>query len=67
MWLVNKVEIYFCKIGSMDCKWSNLNAPDLGLTHFWYTLWALHAGKGKCCMWLVNKVEIHFAKIAFMD
>ena len=25
MWFVNKVEIYFSKIGFMDCKWSNLN------------------------------------------
>ena len=26
MWSVNKVEIYYAKIGFMDCKWSNLNA-----------------------------------------
>ena len=27
IWPVNKVEIHFAKIGFMDCKWSNLNAP----------------------------------------
>ena len=29
MWLVNKVEIYFAKIGFVECKWSNRNAPVL--------------------------------------
>ena len=27
MWPVNKVEIHFAKIGFVDCKWPNLNAP----------------------------------------
>ena len=27
MWPVNKVEIHFAKIGFVDCKWSNSNAP----------------------------------------
>ena len=27
MWPVNQVEIYFAKIGFVDSKWSNLNAP----------------------------------------
>ena len=27
MWLVNKMEIIFCKIGFVDCKCSHLNAP----------------------------------------
>ena len=50
----NKVEIYFSKIGFLDCKWSNLNTPGS------YTPWChsffrstvggvpftLHAGKG---------------------
>ena len=27
IWLVNKVEIHFPKIGFVDCQWSNLNAP----------------------------------------
>ena len=27
MWPVNKVEIHIAKIGFMDCKWPNLNAP----------------------------------------
>ena len=74
MWPVNKVEIHFAKIGFVDCKWSNLNAPGL------YTPWchslvgsnveclfSLHAGEGKCCMWDVNKVEIYFSKIGFVD
>ena len=26
MWLANKVEIYFAKIGFVDSRWSNLNA-----------------------------------------
>ena len=25
--VVNKVEIYFAKIGIVDCDWSNLNVP----------------------------------------
>ena len=25
--VVDKVEIYFAKIGFLDCKWFNLNAP----------------------------------------
>ena len=43
IWLVNKVEIYFAKIGFMDCKWSNLNVPTAYYTGskvlcslFWY-------------------------------
>ena len=42
---VNKVEIYFSKIGFVDCKWSNLNAQGhlpLGAIHFWGTLWGVH-------------------------
>ena len=27
MWPVNQVEVYFAKIGFVDSKWSNLNAP----------------------------------------
>ena len=27
MWPVNKGEIHFAKIGFVDSKWSNLNAP----------------------------------------
>ena len=27
MWVVNKVEIYFSKIGFVDSKWSHLNVP----------------------------------------
>ena len=27
IWPVNKVEIHFAKIGFVDCKWPNLNAP----------------------------------------
>ena len=33
MCLVNKVEIYWAKIGLVDCKWPNLNAPGS------YTAW----------------------------
>ena len=76
IWPVNKVEIHFAKIGFVDCKWSNSNAPGS------YTLWcyslltfgvhcgvsiSLYAGKGKCCIWPVNRVEIHFAKLGFVD
>ena len=35
MWIVNKMEIYFAKIGFIDCKWSNLNRPSS------YTPWCL--------------------------
>ena len=34
MWHVNKVEIYFPKVGFMDSKWSNLNT--LGSYTHWY-------------------------------
>ena len=73
MWLINKVELHWAKIGIVDCKWSNLNAQRS------YTPWChpflgsyvgcpfLCAGKGKCCMWLVNKVEIHLTKIGFVE
>ena len=27
MWPVNKVKILFVKLGLMDCKWYNMNAP----------------------------------------
>ena len=27
IWLVNKVEIHFAKIGFLECKWFNLNGP----------------------------------------
>ena len=27
IWRVNKVEIHLAKIGFVECKWSNLNAP----------------------------------------
>ena len=42
MWLVNRVEIHFAKIGSMDCKWSNLNTP-MSYTPFYqlFRLWRL--------------------------
>ena len=62
------VEIYFSKMGFLDCKWSNLNAPGS------YIPWchsllgpavecpSLHAGKGKCCMCLLTKVETYFTK-----
>ena len=67
------MEIHFAKIGFLDSKWSNLNAPgsDAPWCHplFGSSVgcpFPLHAGKGKCCMWPVNKVEIHFAKIGFL-
>ena len=67
MWPIKKVEIYFSKIGFVDSKWSNLNAPG-SLTPWFHSLlgcivgcpFPLHAGKGKCCMWPIKKVEIYF-------
>ena len=38
MWPVNKVEIHFAKIGFVDCKWPNLNAPGSS-THCCHSLW----------------------------
>ena len=69
----NKVEIYFSKIGFIDCKWSNLNTPGSYtpcVIHFWGPLWsALYSAgrKRECCMWLINKVEIYFSKIGFVN
>ena len=57
MWPVNKVEIPVSKIGFVDSKRSNLNAP--GSYTPWYhnsfgvhyrRYFPLHAGKGKYCM-----------------
>ena len=53
-------EIHVAKIGFIDCKWYNVNAPGS------YTPWS-HSLMGalfsvcrkrECCMWLVDKVEI---------
>ena len=40
MCLVNEGEMYSAKIGFVDCKWSNLNAPGstLGAIYFWCQL-----------------------------
>ena len=73
MWLIDKVKIHLPKLGYMDTKWANLNAPGLytlAVVQFWVHLWAslsLHAGKGKCCIWLMDKVEIFLAKVSFVD
>ena len=63
-----KVEMYFSKIGFVDCIWSNLNA----LVSFTFGVncgvtFPLYEGKGKRCMWPINKEEIYFAEIGFVD
>ena len=68
-----KVEIYFPKIGFMDCKFSNLNAT--GSCAPWchalcgplWVLFPLDAGKGNCYMWVIKKWKDIFPKIGFMD
>ena len=75
MWPVNKVENHFAKIGFVDCKWSNLNAPGsytCPLVSFTFGVnsglpFSLDTGIGKCCIWLLNNVEIYFLKIGFVD
>ena len=68
-WLVIEVEIHFEKIGFVDCKWSNFNAPEsypyVSLTFRAHCglPFSLYAGKR---MQLVNKMEKHFAKIGFL-
>ena len=49
MWAVNKVEIHFAKIGFMDCKWSNLNAPG-SYTPWCYSLLGYIVGCPFHCM-----------------
>ena len=44
MWLLNKVETHFAKVGFVDCKWSNLNAPGS------YALWC-HSLLGSGVYW----------------
>ena len=65
MWPAKNVEIPFAKIGFVDCKWSNLNAPVpvsyIFLASFNFGVnsglpFSLDAGKGKCCMWFVKSV-----------
>ena len=38
MWLVNKVEIHFAKIGFVECKWFNLNAQGSYTPRFYILL-----------------------------
>ena len=73
MWPVNKVEIYLWKMGFMDCKWSNLNAPG-SYTPWCHSLLGSTVGCPFLCMlekgmlhMSVNKVEIYFSKIGFVD
>ena len=52
MWLVNKVEICYGKVGFIDCKWSNLNAPGS------YTPWChsiLGCAVGCPFLWMQEK------------
>ena len=73
MWLVEKVEIHFAKMGFVDCKWSNLNVPG-SYTPWSHSLLGSTVGCPFPCMQekgmvhlAFEKVEIHFAKIGFVD
>ena len=70
MWLVNKVEIHFPKIGFVDSKQSNMNAPG-SYTHWCHSLLGstsvgcpfpcMH-GKGNAACGLLIKWKIIFKK-----
>ena len=59
MWPVHKVEIYFAKIGFVDSKWSNLNAPG-SYTHCSHSVlgFTVHIHPGTCVIMPVCHITV---------
>ena len=73
IWTANNMEIYFTKIGFLDCKWSNLNAPG-SHTPWCHSFLGSTEGCPLLCMQekgllhvACEKVEIYSSKIGFVD